>query len=281
MSIILNKVYYSYEEKTAFEAQALKNVSLTIEDGEFVGIIGHTGSGKSTLAQLLNGLLCATSGGVYYNGRDIYESDYDKKELRGKVGLVFQYPEHQLFGTTVFEDVCYGPQNLGYSQKETQLRAFGALRSVGLPETCWYHSPFALSGGQKRLAAIAGVLAMGPEVLVLDEPAAGLDPKGRDEIFGLIGKIKEESNRTVILISHSMEDVADHVGRIVVMDHGSVLLDGAPGEVFLRYKELERAGLAAPEAVYLMRDLRERGFLVNEKATTLAEAKASILEAFS
>lgn len=177
MSIILDKVSYVYGRKTAYEKQALRNISLKIEDGEFIGLIGHTGSGKSTLIQHLNGLLQADSGGIYYNGRDIYETDYDKKELRSKVGLVFQYPEHQLFETTVFEDVCFGPRNLGLSKKETELRAFGVLRSVGLPEECWYQSPFTLSGGQKRRAAIAGVLAMKPEVLILDEPTAGLDPK--------------------------------------------------------------------------------------------------------
>ena len=187
MSIILDKVNYVYSEKTAYEAQALKDINLQIKDGEFIGIIGHTGSGKSTLIQHLNGQLRASSGGIYYNGRDIYEDDYDKKQLRSKVGLVFQYPEHQLFDSTIFSDVCFGPRNLGLSRKDAELRAFSALRSAGLPEKYWYRSPFELSGGQKRRAAIAGVLAMRPEVLILDEPTAGLDPKGRDEILGQLG----------------------------------------------------------------------------------------------
>ena len=184
MSIILDHVYYVYSEKTAYETQALKDICLKIGDGEFIGLIGHTGSGKSTLIQHLNGLLRPSSGSIYYQGQDIYDADYSRKELRGKVGLVFQYPEHQLFAETVFEDACFGPKNQGLSKKEAQLRAFAALRDVGLPEEYWYRPPFGLSGGQKRRAAIAGVLAMKPEVLVLDEPAAGLDPKGRDEILG-------------------------------------------------------------------------------------------------
>ena len=192
MSIILDKVDYVYSGGTAYEKRALNQVSLKIQDGEFIGIIGHTGSGKSTLIQHLNGLLLASSGGIYYNGRDIYEEDYDRKELRSKVGLVFQYPEHQLFEPTVFADVCFGPKNLGLSRKESELRAFSALRGVGLPEEYWYRSPFELSGGQKRRAAIAGVLAMKPEVLILDEPTAGLDPLGRDEILNQIASMHRE-----------------------------------------------------------------------------------------
>ncbi len=194
MSIILDKVDYVYSGGTAYEKRALNQVSLKIQDGEFIGIIGHTGSGKSTLIQHLNGLLLASSGGIYYNGRDIYEEDYDRKELRSKVGLVFQYPEHQLFEPTVFADVCFGPKNLGLSRKESELRAFSALRGVGLPEEYWYRSPFELSGGQKRRAAIAGVLAMKPEVLILDEPTAGLDPLGRDEILNQIASMHRELN---------------------------------------------------------------------------------------
>ena len=183
MSIIVDKVNYVYSQGTAYEIQALKNINLKIEDGEFIGIIGHTGSGKSTLIQHLNGLTKATSGAIYYNGADIYDEGYNLKELRSKVGLVFQYPEHQLFETTIFEDVCFGPKNQGLTKEEAELRAFAALKSVGLPEEVYYHSPFDLSGGQKRRVAIAGVLAMQPEVLILDEPTAGLDPKGRDEIL--------------------------------------------------------------------------------------------------
>lgn len=281
MSIILDKVNYVYSEKTAYEIHALKDVSLKIGDGEFIGIIGHTGSGKSTLIQHLNGLVKASSGGIYYNGQDIDDDDYNRKELRSKVGLVFQYPEHQLFETTVFADVCFGPKNQGLSRKQSELKAFTALRSVGLPEDYWYRSPFELSGGQKRRAAIAGVLAMEPEVLVLDEPTAGLDPKGRDEILGLVAKLHKERHMTVILVSHSMEDVAKYVGRLIVMNRGSVMYDGTPAEVFTHYQELEAVGLAAPQVTYLMHDLRRRGIPANGTVTTLEEAKQSILQAFS
>lgn len=280
MSIILDKVNYIYSEKTAYEIHALKDVSLKIEDGEFIGIIGHTGSGKSTLIQHLNGLVKATSGGIYYNGQDIYDEDFNRKELRGKVGLVFQYPEHQLFETTIFADVCFGPLNQGLSKKDAELRAFTALRSVGLPEKYWYQSPFELSGGQKRRVAIAGVLAMKPEVLVLDEPTAGLDPQGRDEILDQVAKMHQELGMTIILVSHSMEDVAKYVDRLIVMNHGSVMLDGTPREVFHYYRELEEIGLAAPQVTYLMHELRKRGIPVDGEATTLEEAKDSILKCF-
>ncbi|TGY95479.1 energy-coupling factor transporter ATPase [Petralouisia muris] len=281
MSIILDKVNYVYSEETAYEKQALNQVSLKIEDGEFIGIIGHTGSGKSTLIQHLNGLLKATSGGIYYNGRDIYEEDYDRKELRSKVGLVFQYPEHQLFETTVFADVCFGPKNLGLSRKEAELRAFSALKSAGLPEEYWYRSPFELSGGQKRRAAIAGVLAMKPEVLILDEPTAGLDPWGREEILNQIASMHQELNMTILLVSHSMEDVAEYVKRIIVMNQGSILLDGAPKEVFLHQQKLEAAGLLVPQVTYLMQELKGRGIPVSVEVTTLKEAKEAVLQAFS
>lgn len=281
MSIILDKVNYVYGQETAYEKQALKNINLKIGDGEFIGLIGHTGSGKSTLIQHLNGLLRADSGGIYYNGRDIYETDYDKKELRSKVGLVFQYPEHQLFETTVFEDVCFGPRNLGLSRKEVELRAFSVLRSVGLPKEYWYQSPFELSGGQKRRVAIAGVLAMNPEVLILDEPTAGLDPKGRDEILEQVASMHRELKMTVILVSHSMEDVARYVNRLIVMNQGSILFDGTPKEVFSHYQELETVGLAAPQVTYLMHELQQRGIPVETEVTMLEEAKESILQAFS
>ena len=280
MSIILDKVNYVYSEKTAYEIHALKDINLKIEDGEFIGVIGHTGSGKSTLIQHLNGLMKATSGGIYYNGQDIYDEDFNMKELRGKVGLVFQYPEHQLFETTIFADVCFGPLNQGLSKNEAELRAFTALRNVGLPEEYWYQSPFELSGGQKRRVAIAGVLAMKPEVLVLDEPTAGLDPQGRDEILDQVAKMHEELGMTIILVSHSMEDVAEYVNRLIVMNHGSVMLDGTPKEVFQHYQELEKVGLAAPQVTYLMHELRKKGILVDGEATTLEEAKTSILKCF-
>ena len=280
MSIILDKVNYVYSTGSAYEIQALKNINLQIEDGQFVGIIGHTGSGKSTLIQHMNGLMKATSGGIYFNGRDIYEEDYDKKELRTRVGLVFQYPEHQLFETTIFDDVCFGPVNQGLSKDEAGLRAFEALKMVGLPESLYYQSPFELSGGQKRRVAIAGVLAMKPEVLILDEPTAGLDPKGRDEILDLIADMHQKRKMTVILVSHSMEDVAKYVQRIIVMNGGEILYDGTPGEVFRHYRELETIGLAAPQVTYLMHELKELGLDTDTDATTLEEAKESILKLF-
>ncbi len=280
MSIILDKVNYVYSPNTPYESWALKQVSLNIEDGEFIGIIGHTGSGKSTLIQHLNGLLRPSYGSVYYNGQDIYDEDYNRKALRGKVGLVFQHPEHQLFETTVFEDVCFGPKNQGRSKKEAELQAFSALRSVKLPESDWYRSPFELSGGQKRRAAIAGVLAMQPEILVLDEPTAGLDPRGRDEILGLIAGMHQASKLTVILVSHSMEDIAEYVSRIVVMDQGKIRYDGTPKEVFAHYKELEQIGLAAPQITYLMHELQDRGIPVNPDVTAFGEAKEAILQIF-
>ena len=278
MSIILDKVNFVYSADTAYEIQSLKNINLKIEDGEFIGIIGHTGSGKSTLIQHLNGLTKATSGGIYYNGEDIYDEDYDLRSLRNKVGLVFQYPEHQLFETTVFDDVCFGPMNQGIGKDQAQLRAFAALKSVGLPEEIYYHSPFDLSGGQKRRVAIAGVLAMKPEVLILDEPTAGLDPKGRDEILDQVAKLHEEQGITVILVSHSMEDVAKYVGRIIVMNQGEVMFDDTPKQVFGHYKELESVGLAAPQVTYLMHELHDAGIPVTTDATTVAEAKEEILK---
>ncbi len=280
MSIILNKVNYAYSIGTAYEVQALKDINLKIEDGEFLGIIGHTGSGKSTLIQHLNGLIKATSGGIYYNGEDIYADDYDLKQLRGKVGLVFQYPEHQLFETTIFDDVCFGPMNQGLSKNEAGLRAFEALKNVGMPEELYYQSPFDLSGGQKRRVAIAGVLAMKPEVLVLDEPTAGLDPKGRDEIFEQIAAMKEENDMTILLVSHSMEDVAQYVDRMIVMNQGQIVYDDIPVNVFQHYRQLESIGLAAPQVTYLMQEMREMGFAVRTDVATIADAKKEILRVF-
>ena len=238
MSTILDHVNYVYGADTPLAVHALNDVCLKIPDGQFIGIIGHTGSGKSTLMQHMNGLIRATGGHIYFNGEDIYDKDYDRKKLRSKVGLVFQYPEHQLFETDVFKDVCFGPKNLGLDRKETELRAYKALKMVGLPDEYFYQSPFDLSGGQKRRVAIAGVLAMEPDVMILDEPTAGLDPKGRDEILELI-KGLQETGMTIILVSHSMEDVANYVDRIIVMNKGSVMLDGVPKDVFAHYKELE------------------------------------------
>lgn len=279
MAIILNHVSHIYEEGTSMEVAALKDVSLVIPDGQFIGLIGHTGSGKSTLVQHLNGLMKPTSGNIYYNGVDIHEEGYNKKELRGKVGLVFQYPEHQLFEIDVFSDVCFGPKNMGLDEKEVQLRAYAALKQVGLEDDYFYQSPFDLSGGQKRRVAIAGVLAMKPEVLILDEPTAGLDPKGRDEILDQIAALRKETGITVILVSHSMDDVAKYVERIVVMNQGSVMYDDEPKNVFRHYKELEAVGLAAPQVTYIMHALKEKGFPVNTDAITIEEAKQEILKA--
>lgn len=277
--IIVDKINYLYGEDSGFEMHALKDVSLTINKGDFIGLIGHTGSGKSTLTQHLNGLLRATSGSIYFKGKDIYDKDFVMKDLRSKVGLVFQYPEHQLFENDVFTDVCFGPKNLGLDQKETQLRAYEALRMVGFPEELYYNSPFELSGGQKRKAAIAGVLAMKPEVLILDEPTAGLDPKGRDEILEQLKKLHEETGITIILVSHSMEDVAKYVNRIIVMNHGEVAFDDEPSKVFSHYKELETMGLAAPEITYILNDLKNAGFDVKTDALNASTAAQYILAA--
>ena len=277
MSMKIEKVSHIYAPGTAYEMYALKDIDLQIEDGQFIGVIGHTGSGKSTLIQHLNGLLRASEGAIYYNGENIYAQDYSMRALRNKVGLVFQYPEHQLFETTILADVCFGPMNQGMKKNEAELHAYEALRSVGLPEELYDQSPFDLSGGQKRRVAIAGVLAMQPEVLILDEPTAGLDPKGRDEILDQIAKLHEEKRITVILVSHSMEDVAKYVERSIVMNQGSVMYDDTPKNVFQHYKELEKIGLAAPQVTYLMHDLRARGYDVDCDATTVAEAKREIL----
>ena len=281
MSIALEHVNYVYSPGTAYEKQALKDVSLEIPQGQFVGIIGHTGSGKSTLIQHLNGLTRATSGRILYEGRNIYEEGYDMRWLRSQVGLVFQYPEHQLFEVDVLSDVCFGPKNQGLSQKECEARAKEALDLVGFPDKYYKQSPFELSGGQKRRVAIAGVLAMRPKVLVLDEPTAGLDPKGRDEILDQVERLHKETEMTVILVSHSMEDVARYVERIIVMNRGEKMLDGTPREVFRHYKELEKVGLAAPQVTYVMHDLKERGFDLSPDATTIEEAADEIMRSLS
>lgn len=279
MSLIVDHVEYVYEADTSLAVHALKDVSLVIPNGQFIGLIGHTGSGKSTLVQHLNGLIKPTSGAIYYNGEDIHAKDYDKKKLRSKVGLVFQYPEHQLFEVDVFTDVCFGPKNLGISQKEVELRAYAALKQVGLEDDFFYQSPFDLSGGQKRRVAIAGVLAMQPDILILDEPTAGLDPKGRDEILDQIAKLHREMGITVILVSHSMEDVAKYVERIIVMNKGTILYDDTPKKVFSHVKELEAVGLAAPQVTYIMQAVREKGLPVRTDVTTIEEARDEILRA--
>ncbi len=278
MSIVIKDVSYKYNPGTTYEVTALDHINLEIGDGEFIGLIGHTGSGKSTLIQHLNGLLSATEGQIWYNGENIYEKNYDKQGLRTQVGMVFQYPEHQLFETTVFEDVKFGPKNQGLSDQEATLRAYEALSGVGFPDEFYDQSPFALSGGQKRRAAIAGVLAMKPAVLILDEPTAGLDPKGRDEILELIRDMHERSGNTVILVSHSMEDVAKYVNRLIVIDDGRIQFDGTPREVFENYLKLEEMGLSAPRVTYLMHRLYEAGMPVDVAVTTVSEAKQEILK---
>ena len=277
MSIKAVDLNFVYGGGTAFEQHALFDVNLEIEDGEFVGLVGHTGSGKSTLIQHLNGLIKASAGELYYNGENIYSQGYDMKRLRSKVGLVFQYPEHQLFEVDVLTDVCFGPKNQGLSSEEAEVRAKKALEQVGL-DPCYYkQSPFELSGGQKRRVAIAGVLAMEPEVLILDEPTAGLDPRGRDEILDQIDRLHRERHMTIILVSHSMEDVARYADRLIVMNHGQKVFDGAPKEVFRHYRELETMGLAAPQITYLVHDLKAKGIDIDNDITTVPEAREAIL----
>ena len=279
MSVELKDVTYTYSPGTAYEMHALEHVSMEIQDGQFVGVIGHTGSGKSTLVQHFNGLIRPTSGHVYYNGEDIWKEGYNLRELRSHVGLVFQYPEHQLFETDVLTDVCFGPKNQGLSPEECKERAKEALQHVGLDESYYEKSPFELSGGQKRRVAIAGVLAMNPSFLILDEPTAGLDPKGRDEILDQLALLHETRGISIMLVSHSMEDIARYVERIIVMNKGHVAFDDTPKEVFSHYKELEEMGLAAPQMTYIMHALKERGMDVDVTATTVEEAKDSILKA--
>lgn len=279
MSLKLEHVTYTYNPGTAYEMHALKDISLEIPAGQFLGIIGHTGSGKSTLIQHFNGLMRPTSGVVSYKEENIWQEEYSLKRLRSQVGLVFQYPEHQLFEADVLSDVCFGPKNQGLSNEEAEKKAIEALQQVGLKEKYYKSSPFELSGGQKRRVAIAGVLAMEPEVLILDEPTAGLDPRGRDEILDQIAYLHEQRKITVILVSHSMEDIARYVDRILVMNKGKKAFDGTPKEVFAHYKELEQIGLAAPQITYIMNELQEAGLSFDCSAITVEEAKASILKA--
>ncbi len=281
MSIKLEHLNYVYSQGTAYEKKALNDICLTIPHGEFVGVIGHTGSGKSTLIQHLNGLIRATSGELYYNGENIYREGYPMRELRNEVGLVFQYPEHQLFEIDVLTDVCFGPKNQGLSPEECKERALSALRLVGLKEKYYESSPFELSGGQKRRAAIAGVLAMRPKVLVLDEPTAGLDPKGRDDILDQIAFLHRETDMTVILVSHSMEDIARYADRLIVMNKGTVMYYDEPKKVFEHYQELEKVGLAAPQVTYIMHDLAKNGIAVRTDVTTVSEAADEIMRALS
>ena len=279
MSIKLENVSYVYSSGTAYEIKAVDNVSFEIKQGEFVGMIGHTGSGKSTVIQHLNGLVKPTSGRVLFNGEDVWAEDYDRRALRFHVGLVFQYPEYQLFETTVLKDVCFGPKNQGLSDEDALKAAKKALEMVGAPEDIFEKSPLDLSGGQKRRVAIAGVLAMNPDVLVLDEPMAGLDPRGKKEILDMIADLHEKNGITIVLVSHSMEDVAVYVDRLIVMDKGKKAFDGNPKEIFAHYRELEKMGLSAPQVTYLMYALRDKGFDIDTTAITVSEAKEAILKA--
>lgn len=278
-SLKLEQVSYIYNPGTAYEMHALKDVNLEIPQGQFVGIIGHTGSGKSTLIQHFNGLMKPTQGKIYFEGQDIWAEQFPLRGLRSQVGLVFQYPEHQLFETDVLTDVCFGPKNQHLTQEECEKRAKEALEHVGLDESYYAKSPFELSGGQKRRVAIAGVLAMNPKVLILDEPTAGLDPMGRDEILDQIAQLHETRGITIILVSHSMEDIARYVDRIIVMNHGEKAFDDEPKKVFAHYKELEAIGLAAPQITYIVHALKEKGMDVDTTATTIEEAKLTIMKA--
>lgn len=277
MPIIVDHLVHEYGVGTKLKVRALDVEEFVVQDGQFIGLIGHTGSGKTTLVQHLAALLQPTSGTVYLDGEDIFDKNFDKRILRGKVGVVFQYPEHQLFEAGVFDDVCFGPRNLGLDKKEVELRAYEALKMVGITDEYFYRSPFELSGGQKRRVAIAGVLAMKPKVLILDEPTAGLDPKGRDEILGCIKRLHESEKITVILVSHSMEDVANYVERIVVMHKGNIFLDGSVKEVFSHGSQLEEIGLGTPQVTTMMKLLRQKGVPVDVTATTIEEAKKTIM----
>ena len=281
IAIKIEHLNYVYSPGTAYEKHALKDICLEIPHGEFVGIIGHTGSGKSTLIQTFNGLLAPTEGKVTWNGKDIYEKGFNRREFRSHVGIVFQYPEYQLFETTVLKDVCFGPKNLGISEEESKRKAEEALRLVGLDEKYWQHSPFELSGGQKRRAAIAGVLAMEPEILILDEPTAGLDPKGRDEILGVIKKLNEEKETTIILVSHSMDDVAEYVDRIIVINDGDIMYDDTPVNIFQMVDELEAIDLAAPQITYILRALNRMGLNVGTGIIRIDDAVQTIKKALS
>lgn len=280
MSIILDEVYHTYQPKTPYETHALKNVSLEIREGDFVGLIGHTGSGKSTLVQHLNGLLKPTAGRVVIDGQDLAAKDVKLKEIRRKVGLVFQYPEHQLFEETVYEDIAFGPKNLGLQPHQIKKRVKKAMNMVHLDyEKYQDTSPFLLSGGEKRRVAIAGVLAMEPQYLVLDEPTAGLDPKGRDEIFEQVVELHEKGGLTIVLVSHSMDDVARLARRLVVMHQGEVVYNDEPCQVFAQYQDLQDMRLDIPTVMKLMIRLQKKGWPVRSDILTLEEAKEEILQA--
>ena len=278
MSIIFDHVSFRYDTGKKDEKRALDDISFTIRDHDFVGIIGHTGSGKSTLIQHMNGLLLPEEGAIYFNGEDITDRKYNRNELRKKIGLVFQYPESQLFSSTVIEDVKFGPKNMGLEPLQVDLRSFEALKLVGIGDDLLDASPFELSGGQKRRVAIAGVLAMQPEVLIMDEPTAGLDPKGREELYAMLQKLHEEKKLTIIVVSHSMEDMARYADRLIVMNQGKVLAQGTPKEVFRYADELETVGLSAPVATQIIEKLKKRNHRIEGNAVTIDEAADLICE---
>ncbi|KGN02667.1 ABC transporter [Clostridium novyi A str. 4570] len=279
MSIEIKNLTHIYMPGSPFERKALDNVNVSIQDGEFVALIGHTGSGKSTLIQHINGLLKASSGNIIIDGVDITSEKVKLSEIRKKVGLVFQYPEYQLFEETIEKDIAFGPKNLGLNDEQVSKRVKKAMNIVGLDYDLYKDkSPFDLSGGQKRRVAIAGVVAMEPKVLILDEPAAGLDPKGREDILEKVKQLKEEYNMTIILVSHSMEDVAKIAERVLVMDKGRCILDGTIKEVFNEVDILESVGLAVPQVTYLVRALKSKGFNIPEDIFTIEEAKNEILK---
>ena len=277
MAIVIEHLNYLYMQGGPYETRALDDVSLTIHDGEFIGLIGHTGSGKSTLVQHLNGLILPTSGKITVDGMDLAEKGTDRRAIRRRVGLVFQYPENQLFEETVAKDIAFGPKNLGLGEEEIDRRVRTAMRRVALDyDKLAQRSVFELSGGQMRRVAIAGVLAMEPQTLVLDEPCAGLDPRGREEILGLISDLHRESGATIVMVSHSMDDVAALAERVIVMNHGKVAMDGAPREIFSRGEELRAIGLDVPQAVELAQKLREKGFDVPEGIYKIEEVRAAV-----
>ncbi len=275
MELKCEKLTYEYDAGTSMAKRAVDEISLTIPSGQFVGIVGHTGSGKTTFVQLLDGLLKPTAGVVSLDGVDIASKGFDRRSMRSSVGIVFQYPEYQLFESTVLKDVSFGPKNQGLTDEEAAKAAAEALRKVGIEEEVFPSSPFELSGGQRRRVAIAGVIAMEPKILILDEPTAGLDPAGREEILGLLSNLWKDG-MTVILVSHSMEDMARYVERILVMERGKIFLDGAPREVFSHSEELEAIGLAAPEVSYILKALKDAGIDVDPTITTVEEAVKEI-----
>lgn len=277
----IENLTHTYSAGTPFERRAVDGVNLEVAPGEFLGVIGHTGSGKSTFIQHLNGLLRPTEGRILLEGRDIWAEPKKIRRVRFEVGLVFQYPEYQLFEADIFTDVCFGPKNLGLPQEEVEKRARHALKLVGMDEKFYKQSPFELSGGQKRRVAIAGVLAMRPELMILDEPTAGLDPQGRDEILGQIERLNREHGLTILVVSHSMEDMARYVDRIMVMNDGVKMFDDTPKKVFRHYKELEAIGLAAPQITYVVQGLRERGIPIDDTITTVEEAREAILALYN